>query len=106
MRQINDLISKILVLCPAAIVTVRDNDYDTVEWTDLKGAQQPTFEQCNAVTVNELKTAKENEEKVSLRALLQKTSGVDRLILKAMFKDLKARNVVTTVDDFINYLYT
>ena len=107
MRIINNLIDRILVRDPDAIVSVKDNDYDTLEWhADNVKLTPPSFTACSTVTLTQLKDRQTALRKEELKSKLQEMDGIDKLILKGMFKDLKARNVVSTVDEFWDWLNT
>lgn len=76
------------------------------EWN--RQEMQPTQQELNNVIDEEAQQVKDARKELQInnkiKAKLQAMDGIDKLILKGMFKDLKARNIVNTVDEFISYL--
>lgn len=107
MAKLANLIERILILDPGAIVSIKDDEYDTLEWhPDNINPTPPTFTQCAAVTSNQLDGLKSNRLKDELLAKAQEMDAIDKLILRGMYKDLQSRGVVSNLQEFWEYLST
>lgn len=84
-----------------------DDPYDRLIWNNT-AIPKPSLAALNAVTEQQIIDAKAIKQEADLRAQviakLSGADGIDRLILKGMYKDLKTRGIVTTVASFIDYL--
>ena len=95
---------RILSIDKDAKCSVYDDDYDKLVWDPSNNNPKPAFIDVNNVTQNQIKKLRKDQTKQQTKNKLAKTDDTDSLLLRGMFKDLKARGVVADEDEFFDYL--